>query len=113
MLPYDCGIPNNCSAVFENCTVDRLYAWSHSQVTLNNSTLKYIRCSTHKKSYDKAHLTIGPGTVVDEIVVSSSGLAKFVRSGATVKKLDLNGRPDEDVLIEGGAIVQEILNKAE
>ena len=132
VLPYDCGIPNNCSAVFENCTVDRLYAWSHSQVTLNNSTLKYIRCSTHKKSYDKAHLTIGPGTVVDEIVVSSSGLAKFVKidgvktltaepwspsliikSGATVKKLDLNGRPDEDVLIEDGAIVQEIVNKAE
>ena len=101
-------------------------------VTLNNSTLKYIRCSTHKKSYDKAHLTIGPGTVVDEIFVSSSGLAKFVkidgvktltaepwspsliiRSGATVKKLDLNGRPDEDVLIEDGAIVQEIVNKAE
>ena len=132
VLPYDCGVPNNCVATFENCTVDRLYAWSHSQITLNNSTLKYIRCSTHKKSYSSAHLTIGPGTVVDEIVVSSSGLAKFVKidgvktltadpwspsliikAGATVKKLDYNGRPCEDVVIEDGAVVQEVLNLAE
>lgn len=132
VLPYDCGVPNQCVAIFENCTVDRIYAWSHSQITLNNSTVKYIRCSTHKKSYDPSHLTIGPGTVVDEIFVTSSGLAKFIsvdgvkkmtaepwspsliiKSGATVKKLDYNGRPAEDVKIEDGATVLEIVNLAE
>ena len=132
VFPYDCGVPNNCVATFDNCTVDRIYAWSHSQITLNNSTVKYIRCSTHMKSEKHSHLTIGAGTVVDEIFVSSSGLAKFVKidgvktltadpwsprliikSGATVKKLDFNGRPNEDVIIEDGAIIEEIVNLAE
>lgn len=132
VLPYDCGVPNKCVATFDNCTVDRIYAWSHSQITLNNSTVKYIRCSTHKKSEKDSHLTIGPGTVVDEIFVSSSGLAKFVKvdgvktltadpwsprliikAGATVKKLDYNGRTNEDVIIEEGAVVGEIVNLAE
>ena len=132
VLPYDCGVPNKCFATFNNCTVDRIYAWSHSKITLNNSTVKYIRCSTHKKSEKDSHLTIGPGTVVDEIFVSSSGLAKFVKidgvktltadpwspcliikAGATVKKLDYNGRTNEDVIIEEGAVVEEIVNLAE
>ncbi len=84
------------------------------------------------KSQSSSHLTIGPGTVVDEIFVSSSGLAKFVKidgvktltadpwsprliikAGATVKKLDFNGRTNEDVIIEDGAVVEEIVNLAE
>ena len=132
VLPYDCGVPNSCVATFEKCTVDRIYAWSHSQITLNNSTVKYIRCSTHMESQSSSHLTIGPGTVVDEIFVSSSGLAKFVnidgvrtltaepwsprliiKAGATVKKIDFNGRTNEDVIIENGAVIGEIVNLAE
>lgn len=142
VLPYDVGVPNHCEAVFNNCIVDRLYAWSHSMITLTNSKLMYIRCSTHNNSYSKAHLTIGPGTVVDEIVVTSSGLAKkvkdengkyhwiddpanrwapslIIKSGATVNVLDMNGRKyydkdgNLDVIIEEGAIVKEIINLAE
>lgn len=132
VLPYDCGIPNYCDAEFNNCTVDNLYAWSHSLVTINNSKVKYIRCSTHKKSHDASHLTIGAGTVVDEIVVTSSGMQKVVtidgkktlvadpwsprliiKAGATVKKLDYNGRTNEDVIIEDGAVINEIVNLAE
>lgn len=132
VLPYDCGIPNYCDAEFNNCTVDNLYAWSHSLVTINNSKVKYIRCSTHKKSHDASHLTIGAGTVVDEIVVTSSGMHKVVtidgkktlvadpwspriiiKAGATVKKLDYNGRTNEDVIIEDGAVINEIVNLAE
>jgi hypothetical protein len=139
VLPYDCGVPNNCEAIFNNCTVDRLYAWSHSMITLTNSTLKYIRCSTHHNSYAPAHLTIGEGTVVDEICVTSSGLAKrvkdengnlhwiddpanrwapslIIKAGAHVKRLDMNFRPSLDnngnlsIIIEEGAIVDEIVN---
>lgn len=132
VLPYDCGVPNGCSAVFNNCTVDKLYAWSHSKITLNNTKVKYIRCSTHKNSEPDSHLTIGEGSVIDEIVVTSTGLAKFVtidgkrtltaefwspsliiRNGATVKVLDYNGRTAEDVIIEEGAIIGEERNKAE
>lgn len=132
VLPYDCGIPNYCEAEFNNCTVDNLYAWSHSLVTINNSKVKYIRCSTHKKSHDASHLTIGAGTVVDEIVVTSSGMHKVVtidgkktlvadpwspriiiKAGATVKKLDYNGRTNEDVIIEDDAVINEIVNLAE
>ena len=132
VLPYDCGVPNGCEAIFNNSKVDRLYAWSHSKITLNNTTVKYIRCSTHNHSEPDAHLTIGAGTVVDEIMVSSTGLAKFVKidgvrtlvaeywspslvikSGATVKKLDMNGRTMDDVKIEDGATVVEIVNQAE
>lgn len=138
-LPYDCGVPNNCAAVFNNCLVDRLYAWSHSMITLNDTKLKYIRCSTHHNSFAEAHLTIGPGTVVDEIFVTSSGLAKrvkdengqyhwiddpanrwapslIVKAGAVVKRLDMNNRPSIDnkgnlsVIIEEGATVGEIVN---
>ena len=112
--------------------MDRLYAWSHAKITLNNTTVKYIRCSTHNHSEPDAHLTIGAGTVVDEIMVTSTGLAKFVKidgvrtlvaeywspslvikSGATVKKLDMNGRTMDDVKIEAGATVVEIVNQAE
>jgi hypothetical protein len=132
VLPYDCGVPNGCEAIFNNSKVDRLYAWSHAKITLNNTTVKYIRCSTHNHSEPDAHLTIGAGTVVDEIMVSSTGLAKFVKidgvktlvaeywspslvikSGATVKKLDMNGRTMDDVKIEAGATVVEIVNQAE
>ena len=132
VLPYDCGVPNGCEAIFNNSKVDRLYAWSHAKITLNNTTVKYIRCSTHNHSEPDAHLTIGAGTVVDEIVVTSTGLAKFVKidgvrtlvaeywspslvikSGATVKKLDMNGRTMDDVKIEDGATVVEIVNQAE
>lgn len=108
-------------------------------ITLTNSTLKYIRCSTHHNSYAPAHLTIGEGTVVDEICVTSSGLAKrvkdengnwhwiddpanrwapslIIKAGAHVKRLDMNFRPSLDkygnlsIIIEEGAIVDEIVN---
>lgn len=132
VLPYDCGVPNFCDATFNSCKVDRIYAWSHSRITLNDSEIGYIRCSTHKKSDKTAHLTIGSGTTVDEIVVTSSGAAKFVtlngkktltatpwspsliiKAGATVNRLDYNGRPAEDVIIEDGAIIGEVVNLAE
>ena len=135
VMPYDCGVPNGCEAIFNNCEVDKLYAWSHSQITLKNTKIKYIRCSTHHNSEPKAHLTIDAGSVVDEIVVTSTDLAKFktidskktlvanfwapsliIKAGATVKRLDMNGRPSLDkygnlsVIIEEGAVVEEIVN---
>jgi hypothetical protein len=135
VLPYDCGVPNGCEAIFNNCEVDRLYAWSHSQITLKDTKMKYIRCSTHHDSNPKAHLTIDAGSVVDEIVVTSTGLATFktidgkrtivaeiwapsliIKAGATVKRLDMNGRQSIDkygnlsVIIEEGAVVEEIVN---
>ena len=137
-MPYDCGVPNACVATFNNCTVDKLFAWSHAQITLNNSTFKYIRCATHRNTVSTSHLTIGAGTVVDEIVVSSSNLAArekdengkwhwtdktnkwapslIIKAGATVKRLDMNNRPSIDkygnlsVIIEEGAVVEEIVN---
>jgi hypothetical protein len=97
--------------------------------------MKYIRCSTHHNSEAKAHLTIDAGSVVDSIVVTSTGLAKFVKidgirtlvadywapsliikAGAEVKVLDMNGRPSIDnngnlsVIIEEGANVGKIIN---
>lgn len=143
VIAYDCGVPNGCAATFDNCTVDAMYAWSHSQITLKDTKIKYLRCSTHNQSDSSAHLTIDDGSVVDEIVVSSTGLAKFatidgkktltadiwapkliIKAGAHVKKLDMNGRSrwnkiqgsDEwesmpDVIIEDGAIVDEIINE--
>lgn len=138
VIAYDCGVPNKCNATFNNCTIDKLFAWSHSQITINGSTMKYIRCATHNYSDAKAHLTIGSGSIIDEIVVTSSGQQKFVtidgkktliaepwapaliiKAGATVKRLDMNGRPRinkngvETLIIEDGAIVNEIINLAE
>ena len=135
VIAYDCGGPNGCEAIFNNCEVDKLYAWSHSQITLKNTKMKYIRCSTHHNSEPKAHLTIDAGSVVDEIVVTSTELAKFqtidgkktlvakqwapsliIKAGATVKRLDMNGRQSIDkygnlsVIIEEGAVVEEIVN---
>ena len=142
VVPYDCGVPNGCIATFNSCTIDALYAWSHSQITINNSQLKHIRCSTHNHSEADAHLTIGAGTTVDKIVVTSSIKGKYakgddgknhwvddpssrvapkliIKSGATVNVLDMNGRKyydkddNLDVIIEDGAIVREIINLAE
>lgn len=135
VMPYDCGVPNGCEAIFNNCEIDKLYAWSHSQITLKDTKMKYIRCSTHHNSEPKAHLTIDAGSVVDEIVVTSTAMATFktidgkktltanvwapsliIKAGATVKRLDMNGRPSLDkygnlsVIIEDGAIVEEIVN---
>ena len=135
VIAYDCGVPNGCEAIFNNCEVDKLYAWSHSQITLKNTKMKYIRCSTHHNSEPKAHLTIDAGSVVDEIVVTSTETAKFqtidgkktlvakqwapsliIKAGATVKRLDMNGRQSIDkygnlsVIIEEGAVVEEIVN---
>lgn len=139
-LPYDCGVPNDSKATFNQCTIGRLYAWSHSEITLSNSTVEYIRCSTHNHTTPTANLTIDAGTVVDEIFVTSSGLAKrytdengkthwyddpnnrwaprlIIKAGAKVKKLDMNGRSrydangNLDVIIEEGAEVLEIVNE--
>ena len=135
VIAYDCGVPNMCIAVFNNCTIDKLFAWSHSQITLKNSKFKYIRCATHNQSEKESHLTIDSGSVVDEIVVTSTGTQKFVtidgkktltadywapsliiKAGATVKLLNMNGRKfydkdgNLDVIIEEGAIVKEIIN---
>lgn len=148
-LPYDCGVPNSCIAYFNNCEIGTMYAWSHSQITLKDSKVKYIRCSTHKWSNSAAHLTIDSGSEVDEIYVTSSGLAKrvkddngnwhwiddpanqwapsiIIKAGAKVKRLDMNGRlPYRDftvngaverrlsVIIEDGAIIEEIVNAAD
>lgn len=137
-LVYDCGIPNDCVATFNNCTVDRMYAWSHSQVTLKDTKVKYIRCSTHNQTAHDSHLTIDAGSVVDKIFVTSSDTAKrctdengqthwninnmwapslIIKAGAEVKVLDMNGRSrydsngNLDVIIEEGATVGQILNE--
>lgn len=138
-LPYDCGVPNDCVATFTDCTVDRMYAWSHSQITLINTKVKYIRCSTHNQTAPDSHLTIDTGSVVDEIFVTSSGEAKkskdengkyhwidletnrwapslIIKAGAEVKVLNMNGRSrydkngNLDVIIEEGAKIGEIIN---
>ena len=134
VIAYDCGVPNACGAVFNNCVVDKLYAWSHSRITLKNTKMKYIRCSTHPHSNPSAHLTIDAGSVVDEIFVTSTSLAKFqtidgkktlvapkwspsliIKAGAVVKRLDMNNTPSIHegkltVIIEDGAVVQELVN---
>ena len=37
----------------------------------------------------------------------------IIKAGAIVKKLDYNGRTAEDVIIEDGAVIGEIVNLAE
>lgn len=135
VVAYDCGVPNGCSALFNSCAVDKMYAWSHSKITLKDTKMKYIRCSTHHYTEPNAHLTIDSGSVVDEISVSSTGLAKFVtvdgkrritaekwapslivKAGAVVNRLNMNNTPSLDkygklsVIIEEGATVKEIVN---
>ena len=137
VLPYDCGVPNDGVATFNNCEISRMYAWSHVKITILNSHIEYIRCSTHNQTMKDSHLTIGEGTEVDTIFVSSSNLAKkykdeagnyhwnpnnmwspslIIKSGAKVKVLDMNGRSrydsngNLDVIIEEGAVVEQIIN---
>ena len=131
VIAYDCGVPNFCEASFEGCTISKLYAWSHSQITLKDTKVDYIRCSTHKKA-TSSHLTLDAGAEVGEIVVTSSGSARFVtvdgkktitadpwspslviKAGAKVGRLDMNGRKLDDVVIEEGAYIAEIVNVAE
>ena len=133
-IAYDCGVPNYCEAEFNNCTIGSIYAWSHSMVTIKNSKVNHITCGTHDE-YKESHLTIGAGTTVKEIVVTSQSLAKkvggkwteqprapklIIKSGATVEVLDMNGRGRigatsgvETVIIEEGATVKSIINEAE
>ena len=137
VLPYDCGVPNDGVATFNNCEISRMYAWSHVKITILNSHIEYIRCSTHNHTMKDSHLTIGEGTEVDTIFVSSSNMAKkykdeagnyhwdpsnmwspslIIKSGAKVKVLDMNGRSrydsngNLDVIIEEGAVVEQIIN---
>lgn len=146
VITYDCGFPNFSVATIDNCTIGKMYAWSHSQITITNSKVDYIRCSTHNQNYD-SFLVIDEGTEVEEIFVSSSGQGKYkktdgknhwidpesnqwapsliIKAGAKVKKLDMNGRgrynyisagsttweSQPDVIIEEGAIVEEIVNE--
>lgn len=129
VLPYDCGVPNFCEATFDGCTISRLYAWSHSKITLKNTKVEYIRCSTHKKRYD-SYLVIDAGSEVEEIFVTSSNQQNvkredgkyvlylpeywspsiIIKAGAKVGKIDFNGRTIEDVEIEEGAEIGEMVN---
>lgn len=138
VLPYDCGVPNDSKAVFNDCTIGTMYAWSHSQITLNNTKVEYLRCSTHNQSDSNAHVTINAGSEVETIFVSSSSTAKsytgddgrkhwkatpwapslIIKSGAKIGTLDMNGRGrydvngNLDVVIEDGAIIDSIINEA-
>ena len=69
VITYDCGFPNYSNAVVDNCTIGKLYAWSHIQITLTNSKINYLRCSTHNQTEKNAHVTIGEGCEIDEIFV--------------------------------------------
>ncbi len=134
---YDCGLPNYTNATFEGCTIGRIYAWSHSLVTLKDTKVDYIRCSTHNQTHTTAHLTIDAGSEIETIVVSSSGTTSsykdengnrhwtatpwapslIIKAGATVNVLDMNGRSrydkdgNLDVIIEDGATVNSIINE--
>lgn len=134
VIAYDCGVPNFCDAEFDNCEIGYLYAWSHSIVKLTDSKVKYIRCATHNRSYEKSRMVIGAGCVVDTIVVSSTGVQYFktvtdsngnskkiltadnwspsliIEAGATVNYLDFNGRENDplSVKIDAGATVKHI-----
>ncbi len=134
-IAYDCGVPNFCEAEFNDCTIGSLYAWSHSAITINDSNVNHITCGTHDQHSEIAHLTIGAGTTVKEIVVTSQGEFKkvdgknvenprapvlIIKSGATVDVLDMNGRGrvgattgEVTVKIEEGATVKSIINEAE
>lgn len=115
VLTYDCGFPNYSSAVINNCTIGRLYAWSHVKISITYTKINYLRCSTHNQTEKDAQVVIGEGCEVDEIFVSSSGMAKsakdengkyhwvdadenqwapslVIKAGARVKLLDMNGR---------------------
>lgn len=140
VLPYDCGVPNDGEAEFNNCTISRMYVWSHVEITLLNTKVDYIRCSAHNQTKKDSHLTIGSGCEIKKIFVSSSGLAKrikdengkthwdpnnmwspslIIKSGAKVDVLDMNGRSRRDangnldVIIEEGATVGQIINEGE
>lgn len=106
-------------------------------VTINDSDINHITCGTHDE-YKESHLTIGAGTTVKEIVVTSQGNpiplgggkyaedkrapVLIIKSGATVDVLDMNGRGrigrqtkegQVTVIIEEGATVKSIINEAE
>ena len=138
VLPYDCGVPNDGVAVFNGCEISRMYAWSHVEVTLLNTKVEYIRCSTHNQTMKKSHLTIGEGCEINTICVTSSGTATrykdengnthwnpnnmwapslIIKAGAKVNVLDMNGRSrydkdgNLDLIIEEGATIGEIINE--
>ena len=138
VLPYDCGVPNDGVAVFNGCEISRMYSWSHVEVTLLNTKVEYIRCSTHNQTMKNSHLTIGEGCEINTICVTSSGTATrykdengnthwnpnnmwapslIIKAGAKVNVLDMNGRSryDKDghldLIIEEGAVVGEIINE--
>ena len=115
VLTYDCGFPNYSDFTINNCKIGRLYSWSHVNGTITNSKIDYVRCSTHNQTEKKSQLIIGEGCEINEIFISSSGLAKskigndgkrhwvdsdenkwapsiVIKAGAKVKLLDMNGR---------------------
>lgn len=117
-LPYDCGVPNYCEAKFNNCDIDRMYAWSHSVIEIKNSNIGFITCSTHNEVYNIAKLVIGEGTKVGKIRVTSSNMSRTpwspslrIEAGAKVDTLDMNNRPETTLYIDPAAEVGVILNR--
>ena len=116
-IAYDCGVPNKCKATFESCNISSMYVWSQAQAIINGTAEKpskigYIRTAALKTSSINGYLSIGANTIVDELEVTpSTGYKRIVKilAGAHVKKLKLNGHSIDNVTIEEGAIVDEII----
>lgn len=116
-VAYDCGVPNKCKATFESCKISSMYVWSQAQVTITGteekpSEIDYIRTAALRTSSIDGFLTIGANTTVNELEVTpSSGYKRIVNilAGAHVKTLKLNGHSIDNVTIEAGATVDQII----
>jgi len=106
-VAYDCGVPNNCVAKFDNSTIGSMYIWSQCEATLTNCNVKYLRSATlYYTTNINGCLTIGAGTTIDVLDITTPGKYRVslnILEGAKIKELRLNGRTlgDKAVIAEG------------
>ena len=105
-VAYDCGIPNKCVSNINKCEIGSMYVWEQANVTITNSKIGYIRNAAINLNGWK--LAIGENTVVDQIDSSAPKSyipSLHIKSGATVKKLNMNNQSMAGLVIEPGASV--------
>ena len=107
---WDLVTGNASDGLVENSNIDRVRVWDHAKFTVNNSNIGLLYAGNNNKK--DTVITIGKGTVVEELIVYGKNVKLVVEEGATINKLNYNNKTlSTDSNIFEGTVLSEVNKK--
>ena len=112
---YDLAVVNYTTTNIKDSKIGSIYTWGHSIMNIENSEVEQIDTRTFWTNNNQGMITVGSGSTVGHINFitnehDSYGYSLTVKSGATVKVLDISKITNTDkIVIEEGAIIETVI----